>query len=211
MRLVLVSGPAVEPLTAAEAKERLNIGSEVSDAVMDAYIMAARQRIDGADGYLGRALITQTWQGRDDTFPSEDNGRIYIPLPPLQTVTVSYLDSAGSPVTLVDGVDYRVVQAQRPYILPLTGWPSVTGIDGVTIEFVVGYGDAGSDVPEPIRTAIALGAGNLHSMTAGNLGVVEEVEEGIGSTRYAVDKTKVVEALDSTVQSLLSTYRVVWV
>jgi uncharacterized phiE125 gp8 family phage protein len=210
MRLVLVSGPAVEPLTAAEAKERLNIGSEVSDEVMDAYIMAARQRIDGVDGYLGRALITQTWQGRDDTFPTDDNGRIYIPLPPLQTVTVSYLDSAGSPVTLVDGVDYRLVQAQRPYILPLSSWPSVTGIDGVKIEFVVGYGDAGADVPEPIRTAIALGAGQLRTMSMRNLTVTLEREEGIGETRYGVT-AEIFTALDSTVQSLLSTYRVVWV
>lgn len=210
MRLVLVSGPAVEPLTAAEAKERLNIGSEVSDAVMDAYIMAARQRIDGADGYLGRALITQTWQGRDDAFPTDDNGRIYIPLPPLQTVTVSYLNSAGSPVTLVAGVNYRVVQAQRPYILPLTSWPSVTGIDGVTIEFVVGYGDAGADVPEPIRTAIALGAGHLRTMSTRNLTVTLEQEEGIGQTRYGVT-AEIFTVLDSTVQSLLSTYRVIWV
>lgn len=210
MRLVLVSGPAVEPLTAAEARERLNIGSEVSDAVMDAYIMAARQRIDGADGYLGRALITQTWQGRDDRFPTDDNGRIYVPLPPLQTVTVSYLDSAGSPVTLVDGVNYRVVQAQRPYILPLTSWPSVTGINGVTIEFVVGYGDAGTDVPEPIRTAIALGAGHLRTMSMRNLTVTLEQEEGIGQTRYGVT-AEIFTVLDSTVQSLLSTYRVIWV
>jgi uncharacterized phiE125 gp8 family phage protein len=210
MRLVLVSGPAVEPLTAAEAKARLNIGSEVSDEVMDAYIMAARQRIDGADGYLGRALITQTWQGRDDRFPTDDNGRIYIPLPPLQTVTVSYLDSVGTSVPLVDGVDYRLVQAQRPYIVPLTGWPAVTGIDGVTIEFVVGYGDAGADVPEPIRTAIALGAGQLRTMSMRNLTVTLEREEGIGETRYGVT-AEILTAFDSTVQSLLSTYRVVWV
>jgi uncharacterized phiE125 gp8 family phage protein len=210
MRLVLVSGPAVEPLTAAEAKERLNIGSEVSDAVMDAYIMAARQRIDGADGYLGRALITQTWQGRDDAFPTDDNGRIYIPLPPLQTVTISYLDSTGNSVVLVEGVDYRIVQAQRPYILPLSSWPSVTGIDGVTIQFVVGYGDAGADVPEPIRTAIALGAGHLRTMSMRNLTVTMEAEEGIGQTRYGVT-AEIFTVLDSTVQSLLSTYRVIFV
>jgi uncharacterized phiE125 gp8 family phage protein len=177
---------------------------------MDAYIMAARQRIDGADGYLGRALITQTWQGRDDAFPTGDNGRIYIPLPPLQTVTVSYLGSTGSSVALVEGVDYQLVQAQRPYILPLSSWPTVTGIDGVTIEFVVGYGDAGADVPEPIRTAIALGAGHIRTMSTRNLTVTMEQEEGIGQTRYGVT-AEIFTVLDSTVQSLLSTYRIVWV
>jgi uncharacterized phiE125 gp8 family phage protein len=211
MRLVLVTPPAVEPLTVAEAKARLNIGDEVSDAVMQAYITAARQRIDGADGSLGRAINTQTWQGKADVFPTCDGGRIYIPLPPLQSLTVKYLDAAGSTVTLTEGVDYQLVQAQRPYIVPLTAWPVITGIDGLTIEFVAGYGDAGTDVPEPIRTAVALGAGNLSSMSAGNLGVIEEVEEGIGSTRYAVDKTKVVDAVDYTVECLLATYQVMYV
>jgi uncharacterized phiE125 gp8 family phage protein len=210
LRLVLVTPPAVEPLTAAEAKARLNIGAEVSDEVMNAYITAARQRIDGADGWLGRAINTQTWQGKADTFPSCDGGRIYIPLPPLQTVTIKYLDAAGSTVTLTDGVDYRLVQAQRPYILPLSSWPSVTGIDGVTIEFVAGYGSAGADVPEPIRTAVALGAGHLRSMSARDLSVSEEVEEGIGSTRYVVSQNAG-DVIDNTVECLLSTYQVMYV
>ncbi len=209
-RLVLITPPAVEPLTAAEAKARLNIGAEVSDEVMDAYIMAARQRIDGADGYLGRALNTQTWQGRFDLFPTSDGGRIYIPLIPLQTVTIGYLDSVGDPVVLVEGTDYQVVPAQRPYIVPLTAWPIVTGIDGITIEFVAGYGDLGSDVPEPIRTAIALAAGQMSSMTTRSSSVTEEVTEGVGSTRYAVNSnTKDITA--DVIGNLLSTYQVMWV
>ena len=210
MRLVLIEPPTVEPLTAAEAKARLNINDDVSDEVMNAYITAARQRIDGADGWLGRALNTQTWEGRADTFPTCDGGRIYIPLPPLQTVTVAYLDANGDPQALVEGTDYQVVQAQRPYIVPLTAWPTVTGIDGVTIEFVVGYGDAGSDVPEPIRTAVALGAGHLRSMTSRDLSISEETEEGIGSTRYVVSQNAG-DVIDYTVECLLSTYQVMYV
>ena len=101
MRLVLVDGPAVEPLTADEARARLNIGTNVTDEVMNAYIMAARQVIDGADGYLGRALVTQSWLGNLDTFPADCSGRIMVPLPPLQEVTeLSYLDAVGASVDL---------------------------------------------------------------------------------------------------------------
>ena len=99
MRLVLVTPPAVEPLTTDEVRARQNIGSNVSDEVLQAYITAARQRIDGADGWLGRALNTQTWQAKFNTFPSD---RIYLPLPPLQSVDISYLDVNGDPVTLVE-------------------------------------------------------------------------------------------------------------
>jgi uncharacterized phiE125 gp8 family phage protein len=212
-RLVLRTPPVNEPLTAAEAKERLNIGAEVSDAVMNAYITAARQRIDGVDGYLGRALILQTWAANMDCWPTDDGGKFRVPLVPVQQVTeISYLDANGAPVVIA-ATDYQLVQGPRPYIVPAHGlsWPTVAARpNAITVVFVAGYGLNGVDVPEPIRTAIALGAGNLHSMSAGNLGVVEEVEEGIGSTRYAVDKTKVIDAVDYTVECLLSTYQVMY-
>jgi len=209
MRLTLVDGPAVEPLTAIEAKARLNIGDEVSDEVMEAYITAARQRIDGAVGWLGRALITQTWQGKLDEFPTCDNGRIDVPLPPLQEITeISYLDADGLPVVVAEG-DYQVVYGPRPFIVPLASWPSVTGTDGITIEFIAGYGDEGTDVPEPIRVAIALGAGRMASMSTRGSSITEEVVEGVGSTRYATPKDT--GEVDHVSQSLLSTYRLHWV
>jgi uncharacterized phiE125 gp8 family phage protein len=213
MRLILIDGPAVEPLTADEARARVNIGSEVSDEVVEAYITAARQRIDGADGWLGRALITQTWRGDLDEFPACDGGKIYVPLPPLQEVTeISYLDADALPVVVAEG-DYQVVQGPRPFIVPVSGstWPSVTiRASAISITFVAGYGDAGSDVPEPIRTAIALGVSHLRTMTARNLSIAEETEEGIGSTRYTVS-ANAGEVIDYTVECLLSTYRVIWV
>jgi uncharacterized phiE125 gp8 family phage protein len=214
MRLTLVTGPDVEPLTAAEAKARLNIGSEVSDEVMQAYITASRQRIDGADGWLGRAINTQTWQGKLDEFPvtNVDGGRIYIPLPPLQSISsVSYLDSNGLPIAVASG-DYQLVMGPRPFIVPTgSSWPvGGTQADAITIEFIAGYGDAGSDVPEPIRTAIALAVGHIHHIASRNPAVTMEAEEGIGQTRYGVT-AEVFKVIDDTVQSLLSTYRVIWV
>ena len=208
MRLVLVTPPAVEPLTADEARARLNIGDEVSDEVMNAYITAARQRIDGADGYLGRAINTQTWEGRADTFPTCDGGRIYIPLPPLQTVTVTKQGSVLDWIRSAELVIYtnctKGVEEVRHRRRVLNRQP-----DAVPRRDVL-YGDAGSDVPEPIRTAVALGAGHLRSMTARDLSVSEEVEEGIGSTRYVVSQNAG-DLIDYPVECLLSTYQVMYV
>jgi uncharacterized phiE125 gp8 family phage protein len=210
LRLIQTVPPTVEPLTADEVRARLNIGANVTDEVLNAYITAARQTIDG-DSWLGRAINTQTWEGKLDVFPSCDGGRIYLPLPPLQQVTVSYLDAAGDPVTMVEGADYRLVRAQRSYIVPGTApgkaWPQVSGIDGVTIEFVAGYGDAGADVPEPIRTAIALSVGHIHHMASRNPAVTLEQEEGIGQTRYGVTP-EVFKAIDDTARNLLAGYQV---
>lgn len=214
MRLILLEPPINEPLTAAEVRARSNIGGEVSDEVIEAYITASRQMIDGADGYLGRALITQTWQGNIDQFPSSscDSGRIYIPLPPLQEITsITYLGSDGLPVVM-DPATYQVVMGPRPYLVPAynSSWASVTTrADAISITFTAGYGDNGDDVPEPIRTAISLGVANLRSMSMRNLTVSLEKEEGIGETRYIINKD-VLGAIDETMQCLLSIYRVIW-
>jgi hypothetical protein len=101
----------------------------------------------------------------------------------------------------------------RPYLLPAYGsaWPWATSqADAISISFTAGYGDADTDVPENIRTAIALGVSHLRTMSASNLTVTLEREEGIGETRYGVNLTEIGTALNTTVQSLLSIYRVIW-
>jgi hypothetical protein len=229
MRLVLVTAPTVEPLTAAEARARLNIGSEVTDEVLDGLIKAARQMIDGGQGWLGRALITQTWRLMLDHFPGygccpglgfghghchEDNwdggAQIRIPLPPLQSIaSVSYVDRDGVTQT-IPANDYVKLSGEPAAIVPAYGksWP-VTRYqpDAVTVEFVCGYGAAGSNVDEPIRSAIALQVNQLRSLTARNLFVSSETEDGIGSTTYVVGGNAGA-AVDQAVQCLLSTYRV---
>jgi uncharacterized phiE125 gp8 family phage protein len=185
MHWILVRPPPVEPLTAAELRARQNIGDEVSDAVLNDRIAGAREFFDGIKGWLARGLITQTWRGKLDAFAS-CNGRIDIPLAPLQQVVISYIDANGDTVTMIEGVDYRVKAEENTdwsYIMPLAAWPSVTGIDIITIDFTVGYGDRGADVPERIRAAISMGAG--HPSSARDSSIIQEVVEGLGSTRWA--------------------------
>src|ERR1044072_4424391 len=223
MGLVLVTAPAAEPLTATEAKPRLGVGTEVADATMGAFIKAARQTIDGRDGWLGRALITQTWDWilpgfydprYADRKPSFWSGlhatELKIPLPPTLSITyVKYYDEDGVLQTMSSS-DYRIMPGLSSSLMPLVDeyWPDHRcQDDAVTIRFVAGYGPAGSDVPEPIRSAIALMVSNLRSLSGRNLFVSAETEDGIGSTSYIVG-TNAGQAIDAAVNSLLSTYRV---
>ncbi len=58
-------------------------------------ISAVRGQIDAGDGWLNRALITQTWDMYLDAFPC-GNGEIRMPFYPLQSVTaVQYYDTDG--------------------------------------------------------------------------------------------------------------------
>jgi hypothetical protein len=208
MRLVLVTPPTVEPLTAAEARARLNIGSDTTDDVLGALITASRQMIDGGQGWLGRALITQTWRLLLDAFPGCDAGRgfnrwrseewdsntqIRIPLPPLQTITsISYVDRDGATLAPAYRKTWPVTRYQP---------------DAVTIEFVCGYGSTGDKVDEPIRSAIALQVAQLRSLTARNLFISSTTTDGVGATSYVVGGNAGA-AVDAAVASLLSTYRI---
>jgi hypothetical protein len=75
------------------------------------------------------------------------------------------------------------------------------------IEFVAGYGDNPEDVPEPIRSAIALQASALRSLTERNLFLSQDTVDGVGTKQYIVGGNAGA-AIDTAVAALLSTYRV---
>jgi hypothetical protein len=208
MPLVLVTPPAAEPLTAAEVRARLGLPSTVLDATITAWIKAEREKLDGAHGTLGRALITQTWDYIGDGFPGwatsfrpffsgerqrdwpewyYDQG-ISLPLAPVQSIdAVKYLDGDGAEQT-VDAAIYRLVSGDPGLLVPAhaEAWPSAEAVRGaVTIRFTCGYGDAGPDVPENIRQAITIGVSLQRSLTSQNLFVSSETVEGVGSRSYS--------------------------
>lgn len=204
MHLALVTAPAVEPLTVAEARAQQNIGAAVPDEVVAAWIKGERQKLDGANGLLGRALITQTWDMVLDGFPCAwrkpfgghrfGNGRpryhqeeIRIPLPPLQSIgSIKYLDGNGDEQT-VDPATYRIIRGEPAYLVPTSSsaWPGGALDHGsVTVRFTCGYGDDGEDVPEPIRQAISDCVKVRQSMAASDPLVRSETVDGVGSTAF---------------------------
>jgi uncharacterized phiE125 gp8 family phage protein len=118
---------------------------------------AARQHVDGRDGWLGKALVTQVWDLKLSAFETP----IRLPLPPLQevmsvTVGGEVMDAGGYVVAGANNVD-------KAEVSPATSWPSVTAApEAVSIRFRAGYGDVGSDVPEPIRQAMLLLIGHWY-------------------------------------------------
>jgi uncharacterized phiE125 gp8 family phage protein len=154
MKLSLVTAPADPAITLDDVKLDLRIGTdvdEVEDDLLERFISAATGLIDGRDGWLGRALITQEWALILDCFPSCD--KINIPLPPLQSVeSVVYIDADGEEQTL-DEDEYRVVNSTEPgFIEAVNSWPQTKDVAAaVTISFIAGYGDADTDIPETIK------------------------------------------------------------
>lgn len=192
MALVRITAPAVPVLSLDEVKEHLRIdgcGSPVDtteDALLTMLVAIATSELDGANGWLGRALINQTWLLTLDGFPPTVRGdwwraevtgdRIFLPLTseqysgaspaPTPVTSVTYLDPDGVTVALVAGTDYEVVTDHDPmYLQPIYGnaWPSTRCAWGtVRLIYECGYGAAGSDVPAIIRNYMLVRIGQLY-------------------------------------------------
>lgn len=150
-RTKLKTAPTVEPVTAAECKLVCRYDGEEFDSLFDEWITAARQY---AEQQTGRALITQTWYAYLDAFPTV----IRLPYPTLQSVvSITYLDTGGDTQTLAAD-QYTVNTYEEPgTIVEAYGcsWPSTYGVENsVTVEYVCGYGDAATNVPDGIKQAV---------------------------------------------------------
>ena len=157
-RLVAPTGP---PITLAEVKQHLRVSTSDQDALITIYLNAAVDYIDGEWGFLGRALMPQTWRLTLDEFP---DGEIKIPLPPLQSVTsVKYDDGDGVEQT-VSSTDYFVDTAsEQGWVVPVAGvpWPTtLEAVNAVRIEYIAGYASDAA-VPFNIKAGILLLVANM--------------------------------------------------
>lgn len=154
-----IGGPAVEPVTLAEAKAQCRVDTSTDDSYLSALIVAAREYVED---YLDRTLVHTNWRMRLDGFPAE----IELPRPPMASsgtstaVTITYTigDSGGTAV--LSASEYRVDRDATPGVLrPLYGgsWPShLFDQNSVTVEWSGGFGADGSSVPSAVRHAMLM-------------------------------------------------------
>lgn len=176
MGLKLITAPTELPVTLAQAKLHLREDASDYDSQIQLMLEAAISYVDGPNGFLGRALIDQTWDYYLDTFAQIQStlggkGFIELPLPPLISVTsVNYTDSAGNEQTLPT-TSYVVDDSTKPARIALTStgnWPTISNeFKSIRIRFRAGYLDqtvspAVSAVPGQIKAAILLLVGSLY-------------------------------------------------
>jgi len=161
MALVLTSGPAIEPVTLAEAKAHLRVDGSAEDTLIASLIITSRLHIEAA---LGLALITQSWSIFLDAWPP--GSQLALPLRPVQSIAAVKLYAADESVATVPADTYQLDGAAVPARLVRRGsltWPKPSrAANGIEIAFVAGYGDAAADVPAPIRQAVLLLVAHWH-------------------------------------------------
>lgn len=157
MTLRLITAPATEPVSSAEAKLHLKVDGSTDDTLIAALISAARLL---CEAFQGRGYITQTWELTLDAFPESP---FELPVAPLATVTsIKYKDSAGTETTMDSG-DYVLDISAEPGRVALAdgvSWPSVDlyPVGGVKIRYTVGAASA----PANVKQAILLTVGSWY-------------------------------------------------
>jgi len=155
MALVLTSGPALEPVTLAEAKAHLRVDSSAEDTLIASLIVTSRLHVEAA---LGLALITQSWSYFIDAWPP--GAYVALPLRPIQSVAAVKLYAADESVEVLPAETWLLDGAGLPPRLvrrTALAWPPPRRpANGIEIALVAGFGDAAADVPAPIRQAVLL-------------------------------------------------------
>ena len=167
-RPVLITPPAIQPVTLAEAKLHLRVDHNDEDALIQSLIRAATEHLDGLTGILGRCLVEQVWRQDHDRFARQ----MIIPLGPAVTAqSITWRDPAGQ-LSTVPSVSYdlrtddagnAVIRFDADYAFPTNLHES----RAIAITFKAGYETnpgppATSTVPDPLKVAILLLVGHWY-------------------------------------------------
>ena len=160
------TGPAVEPLTVAEAKLHLRVDISDDDAYIGTLITAAREWVEN---YLDRTLITTQLILRAAEFPTEE---LELPRPPMvasgtaTAVVITYTLADTTTATLSTAL-YRVDRTTTPgNVAPIINgtWPSdvIEDANAVAVTYWAGYGPTSASVPATIRHAMLMLIGHWY-------------------------------------------------
>lgn len=152
MAAVLIEGPAMEPVSLAEAKNYLRVEHDDDDDLIEALIVSARMQIEQA---ARRALITQSWRIVLDRWPA--SGWIVSPVNPLVSIEAARVFPLEGSANTLDLDVFTLNAAAAPAIIAFErGALSQPGrtVGGIEIDVIAGYADAAEDVPAPLRQAI---------------------------------------------------------
>lgn len=190
MLLQLKTPPILEPVDLNEVKNHLRLDTAFEDTTLASFVMAARMHVENLCGPLITQTWDQfeqhfpsefhwfefrrsIWTDWDTVYMGgrrRDGNRydFHLGKSRVQSIlSITYTDSDGTIQTLDPSI-YTLESwgefHSRVILQRGKDWPSdrLARGNSVTIEFNCGYGDTPDDIPEPIRIAILLLAGNWY-------------------------------------------------
>lgn len=176
MTPILLTGPAIEPVSLQEARNWLRVDTNSDDMLIQALITSARLVIEAQAGVM---LITQVWRCLFDAWPESDV--VDLQLKPLQSVgIINVRDKDGAPATVPPDtfmVDPSPMNARIAFrIAPPAPGQALAGIE---IDVTVGFGASESAVPATIRQAMLLLIGRWFENRGDTHGDAQELPRDI--------------------------------
>ena len=187
MRAELITAPAEEPVSLAEAKAHLRVSDTSEDALISSLITVAREHVEAV---IHRKLVTQQWRVYFDDFRELVLHDI---TPASFILAVKYIATDGALITL-SADQYKLVKSAPAEVVEAYGvsWPSIRDErEAVYVDTECGYGGA-SAVPTAIKRAMLLLIGHMFE------------------NREAVNVGNIVNEMPFAVESLLAPHRVIY-
>ena len=160
--LTRTTAPASALISTADAKAHCRVDHDDDDTFIDGLVSAAQRVLDGPQGMVGKALVTQSWTLTRERLMGRD--RLQIPVMPFGSVTtLRYYDADNVEQTANVANDYTVFgNEDYGYIEPVTAWPAMYDRpDALELVFVAGYGGL-SAVPANIIHAAKMMVGHWY-------------------------------------------------
>jgi len=151
-RPVLLTPPTDLPVSATECKDHAVVDHDADDLLIETYIRAATDHLDGLRGVLSRCIMSQTWAVEVDKSPFVSG------IPDVSAVSVDGIDPAD--------VTIKPVAVGTSIEFPGASLPAKVNI-------TAGFGNA-SDVPWGLKVAIMQMVRRMYDDRAG----VEEAAQG---------------------------------
>lgn len=150
-----VTAPTAEPVSLADVKTFLHVDDNDENELIQRLVVAAR---DWCERFTGRQFMTATYDWRLDAFPDSSADCLWVPRPPLASVTsITYTATDGTSTTWGASNYQTDIYSEPARILPAYGvtWPSTRDVlNAVTIRFVCGAAETA--VKETVKQAIKM-------------------------------------------------------
>lgn len=161
MSYALLEGPGVEAIALADVKAhlRLDAAVESEDEYLSSLIVIAREHLERD---LGLCLIDQSWRLYLEDWPK--NGVISLCRFPAKAIDKLVIyDSEGVAVDVTSGGHHLYRHKSPPRLqLSLAARALFSG-NGAELDFIAGFGEAASDVPDSLKRAMLLHVAHMYA------------------------------------------------
>lgn len=172
MTITIVTPPASEPVSLAEAKLFLRVDHNVEDELIATLIGAAREAVEAG---CGRALITRRVRESLDIWRRESVQGAVLGLGPVTEVIAVRLIADNGAQSVIDPERYRLEgHRDRPRLVFPPGLPAtLRSAGGIEIEYDAGYAEDAAELPLALRLATLQIVASLYELRVGASAIPE--------------------------------------